>query len=82
MELECSPNFISLFILRDAPLEILNPGVPSEGVVYLRIVLSPEEASCMQMFLNMTVLEGRIFSPWPNPQARGPRLVSCPRLLI
>jgi len=32
------------------PLEILSPpppGDPSGGVVYLRIVLSPEEASCM-----------------------------------
>ena len=27
------------------PLETLPPGDPSEGVVYLRIVLSPEEAS-------------------------------------
>ena len=27
------------------PLETLRPGDPSGGVVYLRIVLSPEEAS-------------------------------------
>jgi hypothetical protein len=29
------------------PLETLPPGDPSGGVVYLRIVLSPEEASCL-----------------------------------
>jgi hypothetical protein len=29
------------------PLETLTPGDPNGGVVYLRIVLSPEEASLM-----------------------------------
>ena len=58
------------------------PGDPSGGVVYLRIVLSPEEASCLQVFLNMNVLQGRVVSTSPNPQAGGPPLVSCPRLLI
>ena len=29
------------------PLETLPPGDPSGGVVYLRILLSPDEASCM-----------------------------------
>ena len=39
------------------PLETISPGDPSGGVVYLRIVLSPEEASCLQVFLNMNVLQ-------------------------
>ena len=63
------------------PLETLPPGDPSGGVVYLRIVLSPEEA-CLQVFLNMNVLQGGVFSTSPNPQAGGPPLVGCPRLLI
>ena len=64
------------------PLETLPPGDPSGGVVYLRIVLSPEEASCLQVFLNMNVLQGGVASTSPNPQAGGPPLVGCPRLLI
>jgi len=34
------------------PLETLPPGDPSGGVVYLRIVLTPEEASRMWVLLN------------------------------
>jgi len=49
---------------------------------YLRIVLSPEEASCLQVFLNVNVLQGGVVSTSPNPQAGGPPLVGCPRLLI
>ena len=65
------------------PLETLPPpGDPSGGVVYLRIVLSPEEGSCQQVFLNMHVLQGGVVSTSPNPQAGGPPLVGCPRLLI
>jgi len=63
------------------PLETLPPGEPSGGVVY-RIVLSPEEASCLQVFLNMNVLQGGVCSTSPNPQAGGPPLVGCPLLLI
>jgi len=37
--------------LRDASPRNTPPGDPSGGVVYLRIVLSPEEASCLQVFL-------------------------------
>ena len=48
------------------PLEALPPGDSSGGVVYLRIVLSPEEASCMRMFLNINVLQGGVVSPSPN----------------
>ena len=77
------PNFISLYILRDASPRNTPPhGEPSGGVVYLRIALSPEEASCLQVFLNMNVLQGGVVSTSPNPQAGGPRLVGCPRLLI
>ena len=65
------------------PLETLPPpGDPSGGVVYLRIVLFPEQASCMWVFLNSAVLQGGIVSPSPNPHAGGPPLVGCPRLLI
>ena len=49
-------------------------------MVYLLIVLSPEEASCLQIFLNMNVLQGRVVSTSPNPQAGGPPLVGCPFL--
>ena len=62
------------------PLETLPPGDPSGGVVYLRIVLSPEDASCLQGFLKMNVLQGGVVSTSPNPQAGGPPLVGCPRL--
>ena len=52
------------------PLETLPPGEPSGGVVYLRIVLSPEEASCLQVFLNMNVSQGGVVSTSPNPSWR------------
>jgi len=58
------------------------PGDPSGGVVYLQIVLSPEQASHLWMFLNISVLQGRIVSTTPNPQAGGPPHVGCPRLLV
>jgi len=39
------PNKMSLFLLRDtSSRNTPPPGDPSDGVVYLRIVLSPEEA--------------------------------------
>jgi hypothetical protein len=49
------------------PLETLPPSDPSGGVVYLQIVLSPEEASYMRVFLNRTALQGGVVSPSPNP---------------
>ena len=64
------------------PLETLPHGEPSGGVVYLRIVLSPEQASRLWLFLNISVLQGRVVSSSPNPPAGGPPLVGCPRLLI
>jgi len=76
-------NFISLCILRDAsPRNTPPPGDPSGGVVYIGIVLSPEEASSLQVFLNMNVLQGGLVSTSPNHQAGGPPLVGCPRLFI
>ena len=72
-----SPTFCVML-----PLETLPPGYPSGVLVYLRIVLSPEEASRLWMFLNTTVLQGGVVSTSPNPQAGGPPLVGCPRLLI
>ena len=66
------------------PLETLppHPENPSGAVVYLRTVLSPEQASRMCVFLNISVLQGAVVSTSPNPQAGGPSLVRCPRLLI
>jgi hypothetical protein len=63
-------------------LETLSPGDPTGGAVYLRIVLSPEEASHFWIFLNMVFLWGGVVSASPNPQAGGPPFVGCPRLLI
>jgi len=63
------------------PLET-PPGDSSGGVVYLRIVLSPEETSCMRVFLNMNVLQAGFVSTSPNPQDLGPHFVGCPRLVI
>ena len=53
---------------------------PSRGVVYLRIVLSPEQAS--RVFRDVSVLQGGVVRTSPNPQARRPPLAGCPRLLI
>ena len=58
-----------------------SPWDPSGGVVFLRIVLSPEEAFCLCIFLNNVFSRGGV-STSPNPQAGGPPLVGCPRLLI
>ena len=69
----CPAHLILLWILRDASPRNTPPhGDPSVGVVYLRIVLSPEEASCMWMFPNINVLQGGVVSPSPNPKAGGP----------
>ena len=78
------PIFIPLCLLRDASPGNTPPppGDPSVGVVSLRIVLSPEQALHLWMFLNISVLQGRVVSTSPNPQAGGPLLIGCPRLLI
>jgi hypothetical protein len=54
------------------PLETLPPGDPNGGVVYLRIVLSPEKASCLWVFRNMSFLLCGVVSTKPNPQPGGP----------
>ena len=43
--------------------------------------LSPEQASRMGVFLNISVLQGEVFSTSPKTPSGGPPLVSCPRLL-
>jgi hypothetical protein len=48
------------------------PGDPSGGVVYLQVVLSPEEASCLWVFCNMSFLLCGVVSPTANPQPGGP----------
>ena len=44
-----------------------HPGDPSGGVVYLRIVLSPEEAS-RRVFLNMGFHGEALLAPRPTPK--------------
>ena len=72
----------SLCMLCDVSPRNTPPGDPSGGVVYLWIVLSPEQASRMCVFLNISVLQGGVVGTSPNPQAGGPPLVGCPRFLI
>jgi hypothetical protein len=48
---------------------------PSGGVVYLWIVLSPEQASHLWMFLNRAVLQRGVVSTSPNLQTGGPTLL-------
>ena len=61
------------------PLETLPPGEPSGGVVYLWIVLSPEQASRLWMFLNISVLQWGVVSTSPNPPSwrTSPRWLSA-----
>ena len=65
------------------PLETLPPlpGDRSGGAVYLRIVLSPEEASRLVGITEHWFSLGGVVSTSPKPQAGGPPLVGCPRLL-
>ena len=76
------PPHPSLPAARCFPWKHSPPRDPSGGVVCLRIVLSPEQASHLWLFLNISVLQGRVVSTSPNPQSGGPPLVGCPRLLI
>ena len=46
------------------------------------VKLSPEQASRICVFLNISVLQGGVVSTSSNPQAGEPPLVGCPRLLI
>ena len=51
-------------------------------IVYLRIILSPEQASRLWMFLNVIVLQEGVVSTSANTQAEGPPQVGCPQLII
>jgi hypothetical protein len=80
------PKRMSLFIFLKRDTSSRNtpppPGDSSVGVVYLRIVLSPEEASRPCECFTTGFFLQRVVSTSPNPQAGGPPLVGCPRLLI
>jgi len=69
-------------MLRDVSARnIPPPGDLRWRVVYLRIVLSPEQAILMGVFLNKIFTARFVITP-PKQQAGGPHLVPCPRLLI
>ena len=50
------------------PLETLPPGDPNGGVVYLRIVLSPEESLRLWVFLNISFNREGLLAPRPTPK--------------
>ena len=50
------------------PLETLPPGDPSGGVVYLRIVLYPEESSRLLVLLNIGFNKEGLLAPRPTPK--------------
>jgi len=80
--LKTHPNIVCCTMF---PLETLpppTPGDPNGGVVYLRFVLSPEQASRIWVLLKRIFLQWGVINTSPNPQAGGPPLVGCPRLLI
>ena len=55
-------------LLRDAsPGNTPPPGEPNGGVFYLRIVLSPEQASHLWMFLNNVFYREGLLAPRPTP---------------
>ena len=64
--LEINPNCMQRDI---SPRKILPPpGDPSGGVVYLRIALSPEQASRMWVFLNKVFYREGLLAPRPTPK--------------
>ena len=82
--LEIHPNIIHPSTPR-SPQWSLSLRFPHQDPIHpplIRIVLSPEQASHLWMFLNNVFLQGGVVSTSPNPQAGGPPLVGCPRLLI
>ena len=50
------------------PLETLPSGDPSRGVVYLRIVLCPEESSRLWVFPNISFNREGLLTPRPTPK--------------
>ena len=75
--LEIHPNIIifisSLCMLRDVSPRNTPPshGNQSGGVVYLRIVLSPEQAPRMWVFLNKVFYREGLLAPLPTPKPEG-----------
>ena len=57
------------------PLETLSPPLPGDtsgGVFYVRIVLSPQEASRPWVFLNILFFHGEeLLAPRPTPKLEG-----------
>ena len=76
---------LSTHLRQGLPSGLFPSGFPTKtigGVVYLRIILSPEQAYRICVLLNISVLQGGVVSTSPSPQAGRPPLVGCPRLLI
>jgi len=59
-----------------------SPGDPSGGVVYLRIVLSPEGSSRLWVFLNFSFHREGLLAPRPTPKLEDYPFVGFPRLLF
>ena len=74
-------NTLSFLSSRNVNDQVSHP-YKTTGKIVVLYILSPEQASCLQVFLNMNVLQGGVVSTSPNPQAGGPPLVRYPRLLI
>jgi len=55
-------------MLRDDSPRNTPAGDPSGGVIYLRIVLSPEESSRLWVFLNISFNREGLLAPRPNPK--------------
>jgi len=55
-------------MLRDVSPRKSPPGDPSGGVVYLRIVLSPEQVSLIWVFLNKVFYREGLLAPRPTPK--------------
>ena len=64
------------------PLETLPSGDPSGGVVYLCMFCLQRKHLTLWVILNIFFLRRGVVSTLSNPQAGGPPLVVCPRLLI
>jgi len=66
MYLAICPYFVCGCVI--LPLETLPPGDPSGGVVYLRIVLSPEEASHLMGFLTFVFYGAWLLNYFLDPK--------------
>ena len=50
--------------------------------MFITALTSVRKHPACECFLKISVLQGGVVSTSPNPQAEGPPLVGCPRLLI